>query len=60
MVLKSKQCPKDAKFVLVGTCRGPEDEEIVKELKEIAKDKCIADRIEFKINVARDELYQLF
>ena len=58
--MASPKCPKNARFVLIGTCRGPEDEEIVEELKLMAKDKGISDSIEFKINVARNELYQLF
>ena len=45
---------------MIGTCRGPEDEEIVKNLKIKAKEMNIIDKIEFKINVSRDELYSLF
>jgi len=45
---------------LIGTCRGAEDEEIVKNLKLKAKDMKIDDKIEFKINVSRNELYSLF
>lgn len=46
--------------MLVGTCRGAEDEEIVKDLKLMAKDIGISESIEFKINVARNELYKIF
>ena len=60
LVLDNKSCPPDAKFILIGTCRGPEDEEIVQNLKVKAKDMNILDKIEFKINVTRNELYALF
>ena len=59
-VTDHKDCPKDAKFILIGTCRGKEDEQIVEKLKEIAKEYKIDDKIEFKINVSRNELYSLF
>ena len=58
--MANPRCPPDAKFVLIGTCRGPEDEEIVKDLKLMAKDKGISESIEFKINVERNELYSIF
>ena len=45
---------------MIGTCRGAEDEQIVKDLKLMAKDKGISESIEFKINVARNELYNIF
>ena len=60
MVLANPKCPPDAKFILIGTCRGAEDEQIVKDLKLMAEDKKITDSIEFKINVERNELYKLF
>lgn len=46
--------------MLIGTCRGAEDEQIVNDLKLMAKDIGISDSIEFKINVARNELYEIF
>jgi hypothetical protein len=42
--------PKDAKFILIGTCRGKDDEEIVSQLKEQAFKLGISDKIEFEIN----------
>ena len=42
--------PKDAKFILIGTVRGDDDQRIVDDLKKQAKNLKIQDRIEFMIN----------
>jgi len=45
--------PKDAHFTMIGTVRGPADEQIVTELKESAQKMGISDRISFEINISR-------
>ena len=52
--------PPNSKFWLVGSTRGPEDETIVASLKALAKELKIEDSIDFKLNVSRDELNQIF
>lgn len=52
--------PKNSKFWLVGSTRGPDDELIVTELKDLAKQLKIEDSIDFKLNVSRDEINQIF
>lgn len=56
-VLTDKSCPSDAHFTMIGTCRGDDDKAIVEQLKKRAEVLGIADRISFKINVSRNELY---
>lgn len=50
-----KKCPS-IKFVFVGSCRGEEDENRVKQLKQYAEALNIADSVEFKLNLPFDEL----
>jgi alpha-1,2-mannosyltransferase len=59
-VLESPNCPKDAKFVMIGTCRGPDDEKIVSDLKSQALKLGIIDKIGFEINQSRDRLFEIF
>jgi len=46
--------------VLVGACRGADDEKIVEKLRKLAKDLNISDSIEFFINKPRPEILDLF
>lgn len=52
--------PSDAKFIMIGTCRGPDDEKIVSDLKVSAKELGIQDRIGFEINASRERLFEIF
>lgn len=53
-------CPEDAHFVLIGTCRGEDDKQIVQKLKERAEELGIRDKISFELNVSRNELFAIF
>ena len=59
-ILEDPRVPRDAMFHLIGTCRGPDDEQIVKDLRKQAVQLGIENRIRFEINVDRDKLYDLF
>jgi len=48
--LKKGNMPKGAELWIVGACRGEDDEEIVRSLKEMAKDMGISDSVKFFIN----------
>ena len=37
-VLEDKNIPSDSKLIMIGTVRGPDDQEIVDNLKQKAKD----------------------
>lgn len=50
-----KKC-SNIKFIFVGGCRGEEDENRVKELKEYAEKLNISGYVEFKVNLPFDEL----
>jgi hypothetical protein len=39
--------PKDSKFIMMGTCRGIDDEKIVSDLQQLAIDLKIEKTIEF-------------
>lgn len=52
--------PADSKFWLVGSTRGPEDVAIVASLKDMVKKLKMQDSVDFKLNVSRDELNQIF
>jgi len=39
--------PPDAKYIMIGTVRGPDDEKIVQDLKDKAKELGILERVEF-------------
>lgn len=45
---------------MIGTCRGPDDEKIVTQLKEQAEKLGISNRIGFEINASRDRLFEIF
>lgn len=47
-------------FYLVGSVRDPDDQRIVDDLKALAYQLGISDRVEFKINLQRDELHSIF
>ena len=51
--------PKDSKFILIGTCRGSEDEEIVDNLKKMAKDLNIENSVEFALNKDNNEVLEV-
>lgn len=52
--------PKDAKFIMIGAVRGPDDEKIVDDLKKQAKDLGILDRVDFKCNLPRNDILDYF
>lgn len=52
--------PADSKFWLVGSTRGPEDVAIVASLKDMVQKLKMQDSVDFKLNVSRDELNQIF
>jgi alpha-1,2-mannosyltransferase len=52
--------PRDAHFVLVGSVRDKDDQRIVDELKQLARNLGIQDSVEFRVNLPRHELYSLF
>ena len=52
--------PPTSMFWLVGSVRDPDDQRIVDELKLLARQLGIDRNIEFKINISRDELLQVF
>lgn len=58
--LENPDFPKDAHFKLIGTVRGPDDQKIVDDLKVLAKELKIEDRISFQIGATREELFNLF
>jgi alpha-1,2-mannosyltransferase len=47
-------------FHLIGSTRGPDDEQIVADLKELAKTLKIAHRVQFHLNLPRSEINSLF
>jgi len=59
-VLENPNCPKDAKFVMIGTCRGKDDDKIVSDLRLEALKLGISDKIGFEINQSRDRLFEIF
>lgn len=50
-----KKCP-NIKFIFVGGCRGEEDENRVRKLKEYADNLNIRDSVHFKVNLSFEEL----
>lgn len=59
-ILKDEKVPKDAKFILIGTVRGADDQKIVDDLHNRARDLNILDRIEFMINQPRQKIHEIF
>jgi len=59
-ILKDEKVPKDAKFVLIGTVRGADDQKIVDDLHKRARELGILDRIEFKLNAPRPMILEIF
>jgi len=59
-ILKDDKVPKDAKFILIGTVRGADDQKIVDDLHNRARDLNILDRIEFMINQPRTKIHEIF
>lgn len=55
-----KSLPTDAKMLLVGTCRGPEDEQIVEDLKLLTKELGISKSVDFRLNLDRNGLIEIF
>ena len=47
-------------FFLMGSVRDPDDQRIVDDLKALAYQLGISDRVEFMINLQRDELHAIF
>jgi alpha-1,2-mannosyltransferase len=52
--------PDDAVFMIVGSVRDPDDQRIVDELRKLADELGISKRVEFKINLSRDDLHAIF
>ena len=52
--------PSDAKFYLIGSVRDEDDKRIVEALKDLAKRLGIDQSVEFKINLPRYELHDIF
>lgn len=49
-MLQDKRMPENAKFIMIGTCRGADDEQIVNKLKLLALELGINHKVEFEIN----------
>ena len=60
MLKQNKDVPKDAKFVMIGAVRGPDDQKIVDDLTKMAKDLGILDKVEFKVNLPRNDILDYF
>ena len=45
--------PKDAEFLLIGATRGEDDEKLLADLKQMAKDMQIAGSVRFLVNETR-------
>mmetsp|Transcript_22444 Transcript_22444/g.34718 ORF Transcript_22444/g.34718 Transcript_22444/m.34718 type:complete len:145 (+) Transcript_22444:1025-1459(+) len=45
---------------MIGTCRGKDDELIVENLKKLAKELGITNKVEFAINQSHQRLFELF
>ena len=52
--------PKDSKFWLLGTVRDEDDQRIVDNLKDLAKQLEIENSVEFKIGKSRTEIVEIF
>lgn len=59
-VVKSGRLPRDAQFWLCGSTRGPDDERIVAELRQLAKELGVESSVQFKLNLPRSELNEIF
>jgi len=45
---------------MIGAVRGPDDQQIVDDLKKQAKDMGILDRVDFKVNLPRNDILDYF
>lgn len=48
------------KLVLVGSCRGEEDEQLLKNIQDLSKHLSLEESVEFKVNVTHQELIQCY
>jgi alpha-1,2-mannosyltransferase len=55
-----KKIPANSKFYMIGSVRGPDDERIVEELKDLAKKLGIEDKISFEINKDMSDVHSIF
>ena len=58
--ISKEDFPKDAHFKIIGSVRGPEDQKIVDDLKVLAKELKIDDRVSFQIGASRNQLFEIF
>ncbi|CAK1588873.1 unnamed protein product [Parnassius mnemosyne] len=60
LLVKNEMLWNKIKLVLVGSCRNPEDEERVQNLKDLAKHLALEDNVQFVVNAPYARLLQLY
>lgn len=52
--------PKNSMFYLIGSTRGPDDEQIVEDLRALAKKLGIESSVKFQLNLPRSKINEIF
>ncbi|VVC90152.1 unnamed protein product [Leptidea sinapis] len=60
LLIKNEMLWNKIKLVLVGSCRNPEDEERVKNLRDLAKHLSIEDNVQFVVNASYANILDLY
>ncbi|XP_068623027.1 GDP-Man:Man(3)GlcNAc(2)-PP-Dol alpha-1,2-mannosyltransferase [Battus philenor] len=60
LLMKNEMLWNKIKLVLAGSCRNKEDEELVQNLKDLAKHLSIEDNVQFVVNASYSKLLQLY